>query len=252
MNRPVTIVVLARYWEIFAGFLDSAEEFAPEVPKILVRDPTDEAWPHLHGRWQTIAGPETFSMAANANLGVKAAAEFTGKDSDILYCGDDIRFLEAQTVERLQAIAYAHPEVGILSPRLEGRASFPLAHPQSECDYVRPIEMWFPCVYLKRELIGKVGDWDERFDSFGDDFDYSVRAELAGYRCAVTNAVTVRHDGAPSGGGGVSGGPSTFVKRAGPAGWKKPGGVLETFAAKYGVTLERLHEYIRTGELPSS
>ena len=102
--------------------------------------------------------------------------------------------------------------------------------------------MWFPCVYIKRELIDRIGYWDERFDSFGDDFDFCVRAMLAGYNLGVTNAVTVRHEAYPGGG------PSTF-KRAGGPDWKKPDDVLQKFAAKYGVTMERLHEYFRTEDL---
>ena len=114
MKRPVTIVVLARYWEIFHGFWESVEAFAPAHSKILVRDPGGEQpWPLWIGsrwgyHWQTVEAPSPFSMARNANLGVKAAAA----DSDILYCGDDVRFLEPFTVERLRDIAYRHPRVG--------------------------------------------------------------------------------------------------------------------------------------------
>lgn len=240
LSHPVAIVVLARYWEIFTGFLDSVEEIAPDIPKILVRDPSDEPWPQLGGRWRTIMGPEKFSMAGNANLGVKAAPA----DCDVLYCGDDIRFPESGSLERLQAIAYAHPEVGILSPRLDGRASVALGHPGSECDWVLPLDMWFPCVYVKRELIDRIGYWDEQFDSFGDDFDYSVRALFAGYRLAVTTAVTVEH-GKPG-----PGGPPTFVRKGGTARHAEQKAETHAkLAAKYGVTRDRLAEYVRTGEL---
>lgn len=241
--KPVAIVVLSRYWEIFRAFLESAERFAPNAPKILVLDPGDEKWPgpiETPG-WLTVAAPTSFAMARNANLGVRAASA-AYPDCDILYCGDDIRFLDANVVERLQAVAYEHPDVGILSPRLQGRASAPLANPLSECDYVPPVDMWFPCVYLKRECLNAVGEWDERFTSFGDDFDYCVRAEFAGYKCAVTNAVTVLHEAHPGGG------PTTF-KRAGGPDWKKPDDVLLVFAEKYGVTLDRLRAYFNAGDL---
>jgi hypothetical protein len=179
-------------------------------------------------------------MAANANLGVKAV----DAGADVLYCGDDIRFPESGSLERLQAIAYAHPEVGILSPRLDGRASVALGHPGSECDWVLPLDMWFPCVYVKRELIDRIGYWDEQFDSFGDDFDYSVRALFAGYRLAVTTAVTVEH-GKPG-----PGGPPTFVRKGGTARHAEQKAETHAkLAAKYGVTRDRLAEYFRTGEL---
>lgn len=238
-NMP-TIVVLARYWEIFRGFRESVDKFAADQPRILVRDPGAGDWPDLGRGWRVIMGPEKFSMAANANLGLKR----TPAESDILYCGDDVRFLETLTVERLQQIAYQHPDVGILSPRLRGRGSAALRCPLSACDTVLPAEMWFPCVYIKRELIAAIGYWDERFDSFGDDFDFSVRAALAGYRSAVTNVVTVQHDG------DAGGGPSTFVKRGGIAGYnKQSAATFEKLMEKYGVTREVLMRYMRTGDL---
>jgi len=236
--KPVTIVVLSRYWDIFTGFRQSAERFAPNCARILVLDPGGEPWPALDPLdWPVITAPSPFRMARNANLGVNAVFS----NSDVLYCGDDIRFLESDTVERLQKIAYDRPKLGILSPRLAGRGSSALMNPQSECDSVTPIDMWFPCVYLKREVIAKVGSWDERFDSFGDDFDYCVRALFAGYELGVTNRVTVQH-------GADSAHPPTFYRAGGDETALKARTRLR-LAEKYRITPSLLDEYFRTGNL---
>ncbi len=217
VQRPVTIVVLSRYRDVLEGFTESIGRQGMNLQQsvVLVQDGDEIGMSRDAGEingWTVIQGPEKFSMAGNGNLGLKAVPE----DNDILYCGDDIRFTDLNTIAKLQSVAYVHPEVGILSPRLEGRSSPALAYPQSECDYVHPLGMWFPCVYIKRELINKIGYLDERFSDFGcDDLDYNIRTELAGYKLAVTNAVSVQHEFDRE-----SGGPTTFVKNLGKDKWE--------------------------------
>jgi hypothetical protein len=61
----------------------------------------------------------------------------------------------------------------------------------------------------KRELLDRIGFLDERFNGYGsDDMDFCLRAEMAGYKLAVTRLVTVRHEHG-------RGGPTTFLKSIG-------------------------------------
>ena len=235
--RPVTLVVLGKYQEIFRGFLKSSERHARGFPKVLVRDGTDIPDP---ADWTVIQGPERFSMAGNGNLGLRAAAP----GSDVLYCGDDVRFIEKETVERLCEIAHRHPEIGILSPRLKGRGSRSQLNPSADVEYVRPPDMWFPCVYIKREVLDRVGLLDEQFEGFGaDDLDYCLRAELAGYKLAVTRLVTVRHGHARGGGA------TTFVKSLGAEGLEQQQAVaVRKFCAKWGADWETMSHCIETGD----
>src|SRR3954468_7244847 len=210
MSRPVTVVVLAKYNDIFQHFRESVKTYEPDTPVILIRDgngtlPADG--------WKVIQGPEKFSMAGNGNLGLKAVP----KDHDILYCGDDIRFVQKDTISELQRLAYSNPAIGMLSPRLIGRGSTLLVSPtllsstvKDPVEPVPPIQFWFPCVYIKRELIDKIGFLDEEFNNFGsDDLDYVLRTKLAGYEVAVAAQVVVHHEAGPKGG------PTTFEKNVG-------------------------------------
>jgi hypothetical protein len=207
--KPVTICVLAKYNEVFTGFLKTSTLYEPSTPKILVRDGHDVPSPE---GWQVIQGPEKFSMAGNGNLALKAAPA----DSDILYCGDDIRLLAQNTTGILQQQAYIDPAIGILTPRIIGRGSEPQMRPVCNLATVPPIEMWFPCIYIKRELIEKIGYLDEEFNEFGsDDFDYCLRTVKAGYRLAVTDQIAVEHESASDGG------PTTFTKKLGAAEWRR-------------------------------
>lgn len=235
-TKPVTIVVLGKYRKVFRGFLKSSERFAGPIPKVLVRD--GSAIPDPAG-WTVIKGPETFSMAGNGNLGLRTAPS----DSDVLYCGDDVRFMEENTVERLSQIAHQHPEVGILSPRIRGRGSRPQLDPAAEIEYIRPPQMWFPCVYIKREVLDRIGFLDERFSGYGsDDLDFCLRAEMAGYKLAVTRLVTVCHQHG-------QGGPTTFLKSIGKDAFgEQQAAAMDKLCAKWGVDWGTMLQCLETGD----
>jgi len=112
----------------------------------------------------------------------------------------------------LQEQAYSDSTIGILTPRIIGRGSAPQISPRRNLDTVKPLDMWFPCVFLKRQVLDTVGYLDEQFSEFGsDDYDYSLRVVKAGYRLAVTTAVSVQHEA------GLDGGPTTFSRSISPA-----------------------------------
>ena len=229
-NRPVTIVVLAKYDEVFVPFLESLERFVPrDVGVILVQDGRRVANGQIDPatrNWKLREGKTPFSMAGNGNIGLKDVPP----EHDVLYVGDDVRFLEHNTIARLQEVAYAHEDVGILSPRIIGRGS-PAQTSNEVFSYIPPLQMWFPCVYIKRELINKIGFLDEQFSDFGcDDFDYCIRTLQAGYKLAVAGTVTVQHEASPEGG------PTTFVKNIGVKSWREQEGKAQKkICEKYGV-----------------
>src|SRR5271157_933337 len=239
VNKKVTIVVLAKYDDIFQKFVESVAKYEPTRPKILVKDGNEILEPE--GNWQIIQGAEKFSMAGNGNLGLKAVPA----DHDVLYVGDDVRFTEEKTIERLQTIAYSKPNIGILSPKLIGRGSPSQVNPPAKLAAVPPFQMWFPCIYIKRELIDKIGYLDERFNDFGcDDFDYCIRALLEGYLLAVTSEVSVEHEASPEGG------PTTFVKKLGMNEWSRQQREAQIkIRTKYKCTPAVFNDFLRTGNV---
>lgn len=247
MEHPVTIVVLSKYAEVFQPFFESVEKFCPDTQKILVKDndkdlPEAQQWEFAHEGWTVIKGPAKFSMAGNGNIGLKAV--LPGRD--ILYCGDDIRFLKDKTVEILQKDAYSDDKIGILSPRLMGRGSPSLVNPQEGVNPVkRPIEMWFPCVYIKWEVIDKIGYLDEQFNEFGsDDLDFCVRMLMEGYRFSVTSHVAVHHLSSSEGG------PTTFVKKIGAEEWQKQQQLsYQKIRDKWNVSFSNFDKFLGTGDV---
>jgi hypothetical protein len=194
--KPVTVVVLSKFSDIFQGFRDSVDRFLPEVPRVLVRDGEEIALP-LDSRWTVVQGPEKFLMAVNGSLGWKTAPA----DSDLLYVGDDARFTQADTIELLQRDAYSDSRIGIISPKITGEiGSYTQAKPNSTGITYSKGRLAFVCVYIKREVIEKVGYLDPIFSgAYGcDDSDYCHRAKLAGYKLAATSSVVVNHQHAAS------------------------------------------------------
>ncbi len=189
--KPVTIVVLSRFADIFQGFRESVDRFAPNTPRVLVRDGEGIALP-LDSRWTVVQGPEMFAMAVNGGLGWKTAPS----DSDVLYIGDDVRLTQTSTAELLQQAAYSDPQIGIISPRITGEVgNADQENPSPTGITYTNLRLAFVCVYLKREVIDKVGYLDPIFSgAYGyDDDDYNHRVKLAGYKLAVTPSVVVNH-----------------------------------------------------------
>jgi hypothetical protein len=194
--HKVTVAVLGRFPDIFNGFVESADKYLPSIPKIFVRDGKEIQMP-TGSIWTSIQGPDIFSNPGNANLAWQAAAP----DSDILYCGDDVRFLQTDTWQTLQEIAYSDSKIGMLSPQIVGAAGNPLqTNPKPEGITYSSQRIALICTYIKREVIDAIGYMDEQFGgSYGsDDSDYSYRVRKAGYMLAVTSKVKVEHRHAAS------------------------------------------------------
>lgn len=244
MDHKVALVVLGKYRQVFEPFVQSIRSFGviDEISKLIfVRDGDEINTDVIKGpRIEIIQGPEEFSMAGNGNLGLKSVPD----DCDVLYCGDDVRFLMSGTVEKLQRAAYSDESIGILSPRIIGRGSPTLVSPPPGVSEVKPIEMWFPCVYIKRSTIDKVGYLDEEFSKFGsDDLDFCIRVKMAGLKLCVTSEVAIIHQASSEGG------PTTFCKNIGAEEWQRQQSESYTkLRKKWNVSLHGFENFLSTGD----
>jgi hypothetical protein len=172
--KPVTIVVLAHYPDIFEGFRRSVDQYEPDVPKILVVDgdkiQIDEHYPGKN--WTVIRGELPFCYSRNVNAGWAAAG-----DTDVVLSGDDARFT-SPFVQHLQDVAYSDSTIAVAVPELGGQSPFAIG-------------------YWKRDALCATGAMDEQYVGYGvDDNDYCHRFGLLGYRCQPTRELVVEHSAA--------------------------------------------------------
>ena len=182
--ESATIIIPSKHADIFNGCEQSLKTFAPQAPKILIKDGNEIVDPP---GWTVISGIAPFIFSRNVNLGIKAC---TG---DVLLMNDDVQFRHPNTVEKLQEVMESHPEVGILSPKVSGLAGNVVCNPN---DRITISDKWiaFVCVLIRRSVFEKIGLLDETFTGYGeDDVDFCYRAHTAGIKIAITSEVTVNH-----------------------------------------------------------
>lgn len=70
-----------------------------------------------------------------------------------------------------------------------------------------PIEILSPCAaasIYRREMLARIGGFDDAFFAYMEDVDLGLRAQLSGYRCLLVPDAVVRHVGSATSGGGAS------------------------------------------------
>jgi GT2 family glycosyltransferase len=152
---------------------------------------------------------ENLGFAAGNNRAIHLA----DPASDVVLLNNDTEIHQADWLARLQACAYASPDIGVVGCRLRrpGRtfqhagAFMPLdtlwgqqigggEKDINQYHLDRDVEsVVFACVYLKREVLEKVGCLDEDYFSYFEDTDFCMRARRGGYRIVCCGSVTVVH-----------------------------------------------------------
>ncbi len=224
-------VVIINYCtpELVAGALQSlVEQVNPELDRVVVVDncSPDDSLDHLrplvakaaYRDWcQLIEAPENGGFSYGNNVGIRAVhADF------YLLLNSDAYLLPGALSEFLAA-ARAHPEAGLIGPRLQwpdGEAQiscFRFHSPFSELidasetgPVTKLLSRWnvpiavtdqpswpqwssFACIMLRREVCDGIGLMDEGYFMFYEDVDYCRSAGKAGFRVLNWPAARVVH-----------------------------------------------------------
>ncbi len=166
-------------------------------------------------RLEVLRNEENLGFVGTCNRGMRLAAP-----QDVVLLNSDTE-VTARWLEKMQQAAYADPRTGTVTPLTNhgeicsvpqmGRAnSLPggysleefadLVERVSARDYPRlPTCVGF-CVYLKREMLDRVGLFDQRQFSpgYGEENDLSLRAQAAGYVDRLDDATFIHHRGSSS------------------------------------------------------
>lgn len=162
------------------------------------------------GTVEYLRGEADLLVANSANVGAVRARNqgWAVSDADyILSTDNDVEFA-TDIVERLVAVAEAHPEVGIVGPLLNehlGQAGLPTTLPlpllteavrAANAGRIESAAYVPGCALFRRRLIEAVGGWDPAYDTWGyEEYDYCQRARAAGFRAVVAMDCYVHHHG---------------------------------------------------------
>lgn len=196
--RNYTIVILNHFPELARNLIESIRKTHKEFPKILVI--CDRHVTHFGGDVFHLFSAGDFVYATNANKGILS---IVAQEDDIVLLNDDCECVEEEFFPKLAAIADKYENCGIMSPLIDGGVG-------NQFQQYPPLTVWrtkitspevitdltvcFPCVWINRDLINKIGGLDETFTGYGfDDDDYCIRTREAGFRTMITSSIRIKH-----------------------------------------------------------
>lgn len=198
--------------------LDSIKRNTPESHEVIVFDngSSDGSTDFLRGR------ADAMLIESPVNIGVaparaKAMARARGKHLVLL---DNDTVVTAGWITRFLAHIESDRRIGILGPRsnyVSGVQVVPGAQYRNIEELEEFARKWSAqqkgqltvslrlvgfCMFIRREVIDKIGAIDASFGKFGfEDDDYTIRANIAGFKTVIANDVFVHHTGGPQGQG---------------------------------------------------
>jgi glycosyltransferase involved in cell wall biosynthesis len=195
--QSYAVVIPHKYEDIIRPLITSFKEFEPASLKVvIIADGHDRNY-----GYDIIKTEGRFNFSRAANLGINHFPQ-----DDIILMNDDIRLIQPSTFMRLRDIAYSHPQIGMVTPTIDGGGYLHVdCHNQAiwkdgetvyETNIIRDKADFVPfaIAYLKRSMLNDIGLLDEGFINYGgDDVDMNVRALAKGWKCVVAKEITVRH-----------------------------------------------------------
>ena len=212
-HRPVSVIVLT--WnglDVTRACLTSLLEKTthPDFRVLVVdNESTDGTLEYLRGvsGIELIENDRNLGFVGGNNTGIRAT------ETDVVLLNNDTEIIQPDWLERMQELAISAEDIGLVGCRLvngEGHlvhagtymptpSFWGQEYPGDELDigqYIRDREVEgviAACVYIKREVIDRVGALDEDYFSYFEDTDYCLKAGKAGYRVFCCGRATVKH-----------------------------------------------------------
>jgi len=179
-------------------------------------DPELEAVVATYPDAKLIRAPENLGFGRGNNHGIEWVLKNT--DCEFVFIFNNDAMVEADALQRLEQSMDEHPDVGISSPRIV-MAEDPgvLCYGGGEVDWrrgggvvpcvlgsstaplamlSRPITFASGCAMLiRREVLEKIGGFDDRYFMYEEDLELGLRAQKAGYAIWYEPLALVRHVG---------------------------------------------------------
>ena len=208
------VVILSKNIDNLDPCVQAIREHEPAAKVVVVDDGLRERVKSCY----YVDGRKPFIFAANVNLGMRVSVM-----DDVIILNDDALLKTPQGFTKLQQLAIAHEDIGVLAP-VTNVTGLMEQRPQNRgLRFVNGLTIPFICAYIPRRVIDAIGYLDERFTAYGwEDNDYCRRARLAGFKLAVYDGVFVDHGslrstfrGAPKTAGMLEAGRKIYLEKWG-------------------------------------
>lgn len=204
--KKVSIIVPVRFRaDLTRVCIDSIFKYTEGIELILVQEGEDEEIKQLANefsrRLSDISGifkyvqnkvPEGYSGALNAGLAVATGDYYCFMNNDTVVTPG---WMEAMLK------AFEDKEVGLVTPTFWGtgdRQSVDWNNGDEFDTVVDPFSIIGVCYLISKEVMDKIGVWDESFGHGGEDFDITIRVQNAGYKLIVARKAFIYHYGGAS------------------------------------------------------
>ncbi|MBI2057750.1 MAG: glycosyltransferase family 2 protein [Candidatus Yanofskybacteria bacterium] len=155
---------------------------------------------------ELLENKENLGYAGGNNVGIKYALE---NGADYVFVLNNDTKVEKDALRKLVAAAEADAEIGIVGPAIKegektayfGKISW--LKPELKHSYHPPLSTRFHLVLgeyvpgaamlIKKELLEKIEGFDEIYFLYFEDADFSIRAQLAGYKLKVVPEAVINH-----------------------------------------------------------
>lgn len=221
MSRPVVAVVPVWNGEQHVrNLLDdlSATSLLHNIPVVFVDNGSDEethglvadAWAD-NDNWHLLWNTSNLGFTKAINQAIVHASKLV-PDCDIILLNTDIRLTDPEWVAKLQAVAEAHPQAGIVIPRLRdldgglntthayvdrGHRGFPLPLlPRDRGQYATTTAIesgTFAVAYITRACLDACGLLEELCETYASDSLYCILARAVGLEVWRCGDLTLTH-----------------------------------------------------------
>ncbi len=214
--RPISIIILTWNGLDFTRLcLTSLREKTPAEDnyRVIVVDngSTDGTIAYLESLpWITlIRNDRNLGFVKGNNIGIGAS----DPASDLVLLNNDMIITQPDWLKQVRRLAESDPDIGIIGVRLlDGKGTFlhagtfmPLAtfwgqhignneKNINQFNQTREVEsVVAACMYIRRELVEKIGMLDEAFFSYFEDTDFCLRARKAGFKVVCAGGPLLVH-----------------------------------------------------------
>jgi GT2 family glycosyltransferase len=161
-------------------------------------------------RFKLIINEKNLGYAGGNNVGIKYALE-NGADFILILNPDTT--VGKNLLNRLVKTMKSHKRIGILQPAIkEGKPTFYGGGPIKWINIRQPQSTIIPrsvtmkeglyvmgsAMFIRKEVVEKVGLFDERYFLYFEDADYSLRARRAGYKLGIEKGALIDHGASAS------------------------------------------------------